>query len=65
MEGKFLKVNEVAEYLRCTPFTVYQLLRAGRIPCIKVGRSLRVKASTLEDWIRVQEEDNGRGRKTV
>jgi len=51
-----LKVSEVAEYLRCTPFTVYGLLKSGAIPYLKVGRGLRIKQSALEDWIKRQEE---------
>lgn len=62
MSDKFLKVDEVAVLLRCTPWTVYQLIRKGTIPSIRVGRVRRVKQSSLEEWIRAQEDASSNGR---
>ena len=45
---QLLTVEEAAAYLRVTPPTVYRLLRAGKLPGVKVGRQWRVRLVDLE-----------------
>jgi excisionase family DNA binding protein len=35
---------------------VYEAVRTGRLPCIKVGRHLRFVRSDLERWVAEQRE---------
>lgn len=52
MVKDLLNVEEVAGYLSVGPVTVYRWCREGRLPCLKVGRSWRVRREALEDFLR-------------
>lgn len=47
-------VDEVAEYLRIDQLTVYKLVREGKLPAFRVGRSLRFLREVLEEWLHQQ-----------
>jgi excisionase family DNA binding protein len=47
-----LSVEDVAGYLGVGQVTVYRWCREGRLPCLKVGRSWRVRREALEDFLR-------------
>ncbi|MDR3360178.1 MAG: helix-turn-helix domain-containing protein [Bifidobacteriaceae bacterium] len=53
MEAKraFLTVSEVAETLRVSDMTIYRLISSGEIRAIKVGRSYRIPAEALDEWL--------------
>ncbi len=44
-------VAEVAGYLGVGTVTVYRWCREGRLPCLKVGRSWRIREEALEDFL--------------
>ena len=50
--GELLDVDEVAGYLSVTPVTVYRWCRDGSVPCLKVGRSWRIRRGALDDFLR-------------
>ncbi|MBE7483615.1 MAG: helix-turn-helix domain-containing protein [Polyangiaceae bacterium] len=66
--GQVFTVQEVAEYLRVTPKTVYGLVKDGSLPSFRVGRSVRCRRTDLEAFVARQaerakpEDSNGRGR---
>lgn len=43
--------EEVAEYLRVSPKTVYRLIDSGRLPASKVGRQYRVSQSDIDVFL--------------
>ena len=47
-----LGVVEVSGYLGVGPVTVYRWCREGRLPCLKVGKSWRIRREALEDFLR-------------
>ena len=47
----FLTVAEVADAMRVSRMTVYRLVHAGEMPAIRVGKSFRVPASALEQYL--------------
>jgi excisionase family DNA binding protein len=49
---ELLGVAEVAEYLGVGTVTVYRWCREGRLPCLKAGRSWRIRREALEDFLR-------------
>lgn len=54
MNGKLMTVEELAEYLRTTPGTVYTWKSMGIIPakCVKkIGRKLLFVASQIDEWL--------------
>ncbi len=46
-----LTVHEVAEYLRLSDATIYQMARNGVIPVCRMGRSWRFKKDAIDDWL--------------
>ena len=63
MTDRLLKVSEVAELLQLRTDRVYALTRAGEIPCLRFGRTLRFRAEAIERWLEEQEQTNN-GRST-
>ncbi len=51
-----LRLTEVAEQLGLGRSTVYQLLQRGDLPCVRIGRSVRVPADALAEWVRERVE---------
>jgi excisionase family DNA binding protein len=49
---KLLTPKDVAEVLRLSMQTVYELLKTGQLPHYKVGRSYRVSEEQLADYLR-------------
>lgn len=50
-EKDLFGVAEVAEYLGVGTVTVYRWCREGRLPCLKVGKSWRIRRESLEDFL--------------
>ena len=52
-EGKrdLMDAAEVAEYLGVGSVTVYRWCRDGRLPCLKIGKSWRIRREALEDFL--------------
>jgi len=48
-------VQELSEYLRMQPVTIYKHAKAGKLPAFKVGASWRFKKKTIDRWIAAQE----------
>ena len=50
----FLTTEEVLEYLHVNLRTVYRLIKAGKIPAVRVGRQWRFRRADLDAWITSQ-----------
>ncbi len=50
----FLTTEEVLEYLQVNLRTVYRLIKAGKIPAVRVGRQWRFKREDLDAWLERQ-----------
>lgn len=53
-EPLLLRIDEAARRLSIGRSKTYELLRAGVIPSVRIGRSRRVPAHALEVWIEQQ-----------
>ncbi len=51
IDETFLTVGEVLEYLQVNSRTVYRLIKAGRLPAIRVGRQWRFRRRDLDAWL--------------
>ena len=49
-----LTVAEAAEFLRVHPNHVYELIRRGELPHVRLGRIIRLPRHRLEQWIEEQ-----------
>lgn len=53
--GRLLKVGEVAGLLAIDKHAIYDMIKAGSIPSVRIGqRRLRVPAADLEAWVEQQ-----------
>ena len=48
---RLLTAAEVAEILAVTPARVYELVRRGMLPHVRVGRQVRIDPAALDAWI--------------
>ena len=54
---KLLRAEAVAEILDTTKPRVYELIRQGLLPAVRLGRQVRIAESALEEWV----ENGGAG----
>ena len=47
----FLTTEEVLEYLQINLRTVYRLIKAGKIPAVRVGRQWRFRKGDIDAWL--------------
>ncbi len=51
IDETFLTTDEVLEYLQVNLRTVYRLIKAGKIPAVRVGRQWRFRKSDIDAWL--------------
>jgi excisionase family DNA binding protein len=61
MDETFLTTEEVLEYLQVNLRTVYRLIKAGKIPAVRVGRQWRFRKRDIDAWLDSQRA-RGAGR---
>ncbi|MCX6538965.1 MAG: response regulator [Acidobacteria bacterium] len=54
MDDVFLTSEEVLEYLQVNLRTVYRLIKAGKIPAVRVGRQWRFRKADIDRWLNSQ-----------
>ena len=54
IDEAFLTTEEVLEYLQVNLWTVYRLIKAGKIPAVRVGRQWRFRKSDIDAWLESQ-----------
>lgn len=57
MEKTFFTVQELAEYLRMKPITIYKHASRGKLPGFKIGAKWRFKKTSIDKWIEEQEKN--------
>ncbi|HTI36670.1 MAG TPA: response regulator [Vicinamibacterales bacterium] len=58
----FLTTEEVLEYLQVNLRTVYRLIKAGKLPAVRVGRQWRFRKRDIDAWL---ENQRTRGSRTA
>src|SRR4030088_3250417 len=54
IDETFLTAEEVLEYLQVNLRTVYRLIKAGKIPAVRVGRQWRFRKRDIDAWLESQ-----------
>lgn len=49
-----LTVDELSQYLKINKITIYQWVRKGHIPFVKVRRCVRFRQGEIEAWLAEQ-----------
>lgn len=52
MDEKFYKTDEVGALFGVSKWTVYRLIKKGKLKAIKVGRQFRVAAEDLKKFLK-------------
>ena len=48
--SEIMTLEEVAEYLKLKPQTLYIWAQKGKIPAVKLGKEWRFKRSIIDKW---------------
>ncbi len=64
IDETFLTTEEVLEYLQVNLRTVYRLIKAGKIPAVRVGRQWRFRKSDIDAWLDSQHTRPSRSAST-
>jgi excisionase family DNA binding protein len=59
MDETFLTTEEVLAYLQVNLRTVYRLIKAGKIPAVRVGRQWRFRKRDIDAWLDSQRPRGG------
>jgi excisionase family DNA binding protein len=51
LNDPLLRPEQAAELLSVKPSWIYDAVRTGRLPCLRVGRHIRFTQTMLEDWL--------------
>jgi excisionase family DNA binding protein len=51
-EDAILTVATLAQYLRCSPGTIYRMLSRGQLPAFKIGSDWRFFKAEIDNWVR-------------
>ena len=51
LEGPLLRPDQAAALLSVKKSWVYDAVRTGSLPCIRVGRHIRFTRAMLEEWL--------------
>lgn len=54
-------VDEAAELLGVNRYTLYRWARQGKVPCIRLGSSVRFRVAALARWMDEQESQSDSG----
>jgi excisionase family DNA binding protein len=49
-DNKIMTIDEVAEYLRLKPQTIYTWAQEKKIPAAKLGKEWRFRKSVIDKW---------------
>src|SRR6185436_6953361 len=63
IDETFLTTEEVLEYLQVNLRTVYRLIKAGKIPAVRVGRQWRFRKRDIDAWLESQRRRGLRHRR--
>jgi excisionase family DNA binding protein len=51
LDGPLLRPEQAAELLAVKTSWVYDAVRTGGLPCLRVGRHIRFTRAMLEEWL--------------
>ena len=59
LPATLLKPKEAARMLNISRSLIYQLIRSGDIPVVRIKSTVRIKASDLDDFIEKNQQNQG------
>ena len=65
IDETFLTTDEVLAYLQVNLRTVYRLIKAGKLPAVRVGRQWRFRKGDLDAWLESQRPRTARSAQAI
>lgn len=59
MEKRVLTLREASRVLAVSERTLWSWVKAGKVPCLRIRRTIRIPVAALEQWL--LQEASGRG----
>lgn len=56
---RLISVQEAAALLGLRPWTIYEWCRSGRLPCVRLGRTVKLNPVSLRAFIAARERGPG------
>ncbi|MFH1458548.1 MAG: helix-turn-helix domain-containing protein [Candidatus Omnitrophota bacterium] len=53
MIQEVMTTEQLAKYLQLDEQTIYRKARAGQIPAVHIGKTLRFKKEVIDGWLRI------------
>lgn len=54
LDGPLLRPDQAAALLSVKTSWIYEAVRTGRLPCLRIGRHIRFTRVMLEEWLSSQ-----------
>lgn len=54
LDGPLLRPEQAADLLSVKTSWIYDAVRTGKLPCIRVGRHIRFTRQMIEEWLQSQ-----------
>jgi excisionase family DNA binding protein len=51
LDGPLLRPDQAAELLAVKTSWIYEAVRTGNLPCLRIGRHIRFTRTMLEEWL--------------
>ena len=51
LEDVWLDLKELSSYLHVSRSTLYNMINAGKLPMVRIGRQLRIKRETIDELL--------------
>jgi excisionase family DNA binding protein len=51
LDGPLLRPEQAAALLAVRTSWIYEAVRTGKLPCLRIGRHIRFTRTMLEDWL--------------
>jgi len=55
---RLMTTEEVSNYLRISPASVYRLVKEQKIPVSRIGKHLRFRKDVIDEWLTQMENEN-------
>lgn len=52
MDFKFYTVPEIADIVRLSRARIYEAVRTGLLPAVRIGRQVRIEEGAFVQWVR-------------
>ncbi len=64
-ENEFLTIEELAALLKVSPRTIRRIIKRNELPAIRIGRQLRFRRESINEWLAANVVERSEGQKTA